>query len=179
VIAYKFLRPDRVAPFTRFRWTPGEWVAAEPGVVVCERGVHACRAEALPYWIDRELWGIELDGEIAESAYKVAAERARLLDRLETWDEAARVELGRACAARPRELTPATRREPGDPQLAAMAADLDRAASEGRAATACYIAAVIAERSGGLEARRAERALQAAWFVENILGQDARRGSGS
>jgi hypothetical protein len=112
VIAYKFLRPDRVAPFTRFRWTPGEWVAAEPGVVVCERGVHACRAEALPYWIDRELWGIELDGEIAESAYKVAAERARLLDRLETWDEAARVELGRACAARPRELTPATRREP-------------------------------------------------------------------
>jgi hypothetical protein len=128
--------------------------------------VHACRVDQLPYWVNRELWEIELAGEIVEGTYKLAAQEGRLVRMVDTWDEAAQIELGRACAGRIRELVPPGA---GGPELDALGADLDRLAAAGKAASACYIAAVIAERAGGTEARRAERSLQAAWFAEHVL----------
>src|SRR5437868_12625227 len=57
VIAYKFLAAGSVAPFTGFPWplpqggAPGAWVEAPPPGSP-DLGVHGCRAEDLPYWVE-------------------------------------------------------------------------------------------------------------------------------
>ena len=65
MIGYKFLGTGGVAPFSSFAWptgSPGPWVEAEPHM--CASGIHACRAGDLPFWINAELWEIELDGAV-------------------------------------------------------------------------------------------------------------------
>lgn len=163
MIAYKFLREGGRGPYTGFAWSPDTWVRADTPSV-CERGVHACRAGELPYWIAEELWEIELAGEIVEGGYKVSASEGRLVRRLEGWDEAGRRALAEACAARARGNVPT-----GDPRLAALAGDIEACADAALAASACYLGAVLAERAGGAESRRAERGDQAAWFAEHVL----------
>ncbi|HET9553714.1 MAG TPA: hypothetical protein VFP50_12165, partial [Anaeromyxobacteraceae bacterium] len=67
MIAYKFLAPGAVGPFSGFAWPvpsgggPGPWVAAGAG-----GAIHACRTHHLPWWLDAELWAAELDGEVEE-----------------------------------------------------------------------------------------------------------------
>jgi hypothetical protein len=156
VTAYKFLRAGAIAPFTGFQWVAGEWVAGGDRPLLCGGGVHACSAAQLPYWINSELWEIELAGEIVEGGHKVAASEARLLRRLEAWDERAAAALARDCLAHA-------------PDPGKLAPSLENAAAAGNAVVACYVAAVVAERTGGIEARRAERARQAAWFAANVL----------
>jgi len=165
VRTYKFLREGRVGPFTGFRWEPGEWVEAG-SPVLCDRGVHACRPGDLPFWLNDELWEVELGGEVAEGERKLVAERGRLVERVDGWDADAAQKLGDASAARARGLSDA---RPGDAMARAFAEDAERRAGQGRAYVATYIAAVTAEHSGGPEGRDAERAAQAAWFDE-LLG---------
>jgi hypothetical protein len=109
MIAFKFLRDGRVAPFSRVRWPapaggePGAWVLrAGPGGVCAER-VHACRIGDLPEWIDTELWTVELDGDVDVQCGKLVADRGRLLTPVDTWDTAAAAELATACALRARD----------------------------------------------------------------------------
>jgi hypothetical protein len=101
VTAYwKFLRPGRISPFTRYAWPrPGEWVEAGH-TVPCHRGLHACRRADLPYWLLEELWRVELDGPVASAATKVVARRARLLAPVRGWDGDTARDLGRACLGR-------------------------------------------------------------------------------
>lgn len=91
VVAYKFLAPDRTAPFAQVRWpepgADGRWILASAAVGICHRAVHACRAKDLAYWLDQRLWRVELAGEITESATKIVAERGRLLDPVDGWPE--------------------------------------------------------------------------------------------
>ena len=62
-LAYKFLGPDRVGRFSGFRWPEaGQWVKAAVDPALCRSGIHACRTEDLPWWLDQELWLIELQG---------------------------------------------------------------------------------------------------------------------
>lgn len=103
-LAYKFTRPGARSPFTGFEWPVGEWVEAEGEVGLCANGIHACRIEALPRWLDDELWRIELDGVEAEHEGVLVARRGRLLERIEAWDAEASRELARSCARRVREL---------------------------------------------------------------------------
>jgi hypothetical protein len=160
VKAHKFLREGRVGPFTGFRWEPGEWVETR-GPVLCDRGVHACRARALPFWINDELWEVELDGDVVTAERKVVAPRGQLVRRVEAWTEAAARELGDTSAARARALSDV---RPDDAMARAYAEDAERRAGQGRAYVATYIAAVAAEHAGGPEGRDAERAAQADWF---------------
>jgi len=68
-------------------WTPGEWM---PPVtpVLCESGYHVCRglgevlAHAAP-----ELYEVEVSGEHVDGDDKAAWESARLVRRIETWNE--------------------------------------------------------------------------------------------
>jgi hypothetical protein len=98
-LAYKFTRPGRRSPFSDFEWPVGEWVEAQGDVGLCRNGVHACRVEGLPRWIDAELWTIELDGVEEEHEGVLVARRGRLLARVETWDAETSRELARSCAA--------------------------------------------------------------------------------
>jgi hypothetical protein len=89
--------------FSGFEWPlpnggPGEWVDAK--VEPCRSGIHACRLSDLPLWVGRELYEVELDGEIAEQPMKVVASRGRLLRRIEAWDDDARDAYTRMCADR-------------------------------------------------------------------------------
>jgi anti-sigma factor RsiW len=94
VIAYKFLAPDRTAPFAQVRWPGpgadgGGWIFASAAVGTCRRAVHACRAKDLAYWLGQRLWRVELAGQVTEAATKIVAERGRLLEPVGGWPEVA------------------------------------------------------------------------------------------
>lgn len=119
-VAYKFTRTGARSPFTGFAWPRGEWIEAEGNAALCANGIHACRREALPRWIDDELWLIELEDVQDEYDGVVVARRGRLLERIEAWDVSASRELARSCAARARQLAD----EHPDPLIRTMADDI-------------------------------------------------------
>jgi hypothetical protein len=190
VIAHKFLAPGAVSPFTGFRWPgPGEWVNAPAGRE--DAWVHACRPGDLPYWLEDELWRIELDEPLREARYHVAAPRARLVSRIAGWDRALGREYARACALRARDLAlpylgPALRaaleglgelqaiadavRRAGPPPLAAgFVSDAANNALHVGPATTSYIACMLVSTLGdGLAAFEAERAWQARWLAKRL-----------
>jgi len=200
VIAWKFLSAGAIGPFTGFRWPrpdaggPGPWVRAPEGAP-WERWVFACRPRDLPFWLDEELWRIELDGPIREAEFQVAAPRARLVDKVAAWDAGARLAFGEACALRARDAAARALEEAGQPEagrlreaagLAAIqaaaerlaapggeiggyVADAARAARAGRAATSAYVTAVLAARlAGGPHGADAERVWQSEWLVARL-----------
>jgi hypothetical protein len=164
--AYKFLLAGSLGPFTGFAWEPGRWVETD-GVSVCEHGVHACRVDDLPFWVNDELWEIELGGDLVQSGFKVVAPRGRLVRRVEAWTSGAAQALGDSSAARARALAD---ERPDDAMARAYAEDAARRAGQGKAYAATYIAAVAAEHAGGPEGRDAERAAQAEWFRALLAG---------
>lgn len=165
MIAYKFLRPDATSPFTRFRWGlpdggPGSWIEAP--VEPCRSGIHACRAADLPLWLGGVLYEIELDGEIVAEPMKLVASRARLLRRIEAWDDALRNSYTRMCADRAHELAVATA-----PPLPEWDAVIEPSTAEGPALLG-FVAARIAEERGGRAAYHQERRRQARWITERL-----------
>jgi hypothetical protein len=116
VIAYKFLAPGSVGPFSGFRWKPGEWVeAARAGE---GWGIHACRAQDLSWWINAELWRVELDAPVRERATQIEARRGRLLDRIQDWNEKARVAFGLSCVFQTRDVSVSALRTLGHGDIA-------------------------------------------------------------
>lgn len=160
MIAYKFLRPGGVAPFSSFTWPtgspgPGPWVEAEPHV--CASGIHACRAGDLPFWINAELWEIELDGAL-DGMRKVVAQRGRLLRRIEAWDRTVAGEFGEFCVAAVDELG----------TMADFASDARELVAAGDVAGASFVAARAAETAAGTSAYDIERQRQADWLVARL-----------
>ena len=159
--AYKFTRPGAVGRFSGFAWPrpngagPGAWVEAAPST--CATGIHACAAVDLPYWIDAELWEIELGGAIERAATKLVAERGRLVRRIDGWDEHAG-----AFAAACRERVELRAR--ANAALAPYVGD----APATRPALSAFVAARVAELDAGPAAYRAEREWQALWLVERL-----------
>ena len=161
MIAYKFLATGGVGPFTGFRWEAGTWVEAE-AVAACRQGIHACRVQHLPIWLDAELWEIELDGEVVEGERKLVAPRGRLTQRIDGWTPALAHEFGRFCARRTRERVGFL------PVLSGFVADVERFVAESRIPIAGFAAARAAERRDGPAAYDAERQVQAAWLAQRL-----------
>jgi hypothetical protein len=164
VKAYKFLTTGGLGVFSRFAWPlpnggPGAWVESE--AMTCLAGVHACRPADLPYWVASALYEIELDGRIEEGDLKVVAARGRLTRRIDEWNDETREEYSQMCIARARELAEAA----GEP-LEAWAPVPEQSAAG--PALMSFMAARIAERTGGVEAYNAERARHSAWLVERL-----------
>jgi hypothetical protein len=104
MIAYKFLRANRIGPFSGFRWPePDRWVRTGGDTDPCRRGIHACRPRDLPWWLADELWEIELEGEIRHHEHKLVAPAGRLRGRIEGWTAACAQEYADACAWRARD----------------------------------------------------------------------------
>lgn len=164
MIAYKFLAPSAIGVFSGFAWPRDAWVEAEGPLETCRRGIHACRPEDLPFWLDAELWEVELDGRIVAEERKLVAERGRLRRRLNAWP-ALSAEFAAACAERCEALAAA---DEADGFLAGWADDAARLAREGAVATAAYVAAHAAARAGGPAAQVAERTWQADWLAERL-----------
>ena len=102
MMAWKFLAPGAIAPFAGARWPvpcgpdAGPWLLGRSG-----EGVHACALGDLPYWIDDELWEVELDAPIFRAAHQLVAPRGRLVARIDAWPAAQR-EFTEACIERTR-----------------------------------------------------------------------------
>jgi hypothetical protein len=131
VIAYKFLCPGRIAPFTRHAWPEpgGDWVtgSASGAATICLDGVHACRPRDLPLWLDEELWEVELAGTIVESDSKLAADRGRLTRQISAWNPGSASDFALACALRTRDQALWALRRSGTPQELGAADSLARA----------------------------------------------------
>ena len=164
--AYKFTLPGARSPFTGFVWPAGEWVEVEGALELCRNGIHACRLDVLPRWLNDELWLVELEDVVAEQEGVLVARRGRLLKRIEGWDAETARALARSCAARARELA---RRNP-DPlvrerveRITAIADDPD----PGATALAMYTTAHTFDEAvpGGYDA---ERRRQAEWLRERL-----------
>jgi hypothetical protein len=199
MVAYKFLKAGRVGPFSGFRWPePGEWVQATTGPVLCRAGIHACRAQDLPWWLGEELWVVELAGDARLEEHKIVAPAGRLRSRVGRWTPARAQEYADACAWRARDRAVQALMRAGHPDAAdsvAQSTALDallvlarRLAAElpdgrinltiagdgafraltGAAPTSAYIAAHAALRVDGPAAYAAERAWQARWLVEHL-----------
>jgi hypothetical protein len=156
--AYKFLEADGSSIWSGTPWPlpssggPGPWVESDR-VDPCRAGIHACRADALAYWLRDTLWEIELDGEIVEARHKVAARRGRLVRPIDDYPVAMR-ELNVVCAWRARDHAAGPLRAAGEDELAdrfercttmdqldALGADVtDRLDPETRAAKAAMLA---------------------------------------
>jgi hypothetical protein len=165
VIAYKFLRADGTSVFTRFAWPlpdggPGPWV--ESRVVPCTSGIHACRLADLPYWAGRDLYEVELDGDVVEEPTKIVAARGRLVRRIEEW-YAQRDAYTRMCADRAHELVRAA-----PPELAHWESVVEPSIPEGPALLGFMAARIAEEIEGSADAYHAERARQARWLVERL-----------
>jgi hypothetical protein len=164
-LAYKFTRPGARSPFTGFEWQPGEWVEVDGAIGLCTNGIHACRPEALPRWIDDELWLVELDDVLQELDGVLIARRGRLLERIDAWDDATSRDLARSCAARVRELAEQT----GDPYVegrAEMIAAIADGPDPSATALAMYTTAHAFDDVDG--SYHEERRRQAGWLRERL-----------
>lgn len=199
MIAYKFLRAGRVGPFSAFGWPePGVWVRAGAAVDQCRRGIHACRARDLPWWLADELWEIELDGVPEIDEHKIVAPAGALRTRIDGWTAACAQEYGEACAWRARgtavealtraghifaaeelgvcttldDLLMTARRladDIPDTRISlTIVGDGAVRALTGAPPTSAYIAAQAALRLDGPAGYAAERAWQSHWLVERL-----------
>jgi hypothetical protein len=136
-------------------------VTAEPSR--CASGIHACHVAHLPYWLNWELWRVELGGEILEGDTKVVAERGRLVDRIDAWTGDLQTAFGRACSDRVLALHGAAA------ELAGYRSDAVAFLEHGEPpAMMALLAARAAEVAAGPEARTAERRWQADWLAGHL-----------
>jgi hypothetical protein len=88
-IAYKFLAPGRLPCHGGAgAWPePGVWTPRIDRLVPCLFGYHLCFPEHLHDWLGPELWRAEWRGACIDAEDKIVVEQARLLERVEAWNE--------------------------------------------------------------------------------------------
>jgi hypothetical protein len=148
VIAYKFLAAGRVAPYSGVDWPePAIWLESQGTPEPAGIGIHALRAEALLGWIDDELWTCELGGAIEDDGEVLVAERGRLLERVQAWNEVTAYDFACDCALRGRELVVDALRGEGHD---AAARELDGLDAARFATAALEVAADLPTEAAGL-----------------------------
>ncbi len=173
--AYKVLRDGR-SEFTGWRWPlpdaerPAAWVHANGPIGLCVNGIHAASAEQLPQWLGTEIWEIELGGEVVRAEAALVASRARLLRKLDAWDETMQRRFAEMCLRRAEEIAR------GYPAGSGLVTKVEHTVSWAGAAPAGYFTAMLAgERATGVHSGPdyeavfvRERARQAQWLREQL-----------
>jgi len=156
---YKFLTEDNRGEYSGYDYTPylpkgsepGEWLPeiSIENLKECADGYHACKPVQLLYWINAQLYEVELSGKIIDSDSKSYAQRMRFVRKVETWNEKTAQQFNIWCAEQviPSEMIEVARRytngEATDAELAAawvaalaaaLAAALDAALAAARGA---------------------------------------------
>jgi hypothetical protein len=94
MVYYKVLAADGCSPIHggKGKWFlpkekgPGEWMpAVKP--VLCESGYHFVTLDQLPKWIGPTIYEVEVRGEVLSAQDKGVATQARLIRRMDTWNE--------------------------------------------------------------------------------------------
>jgi hypothetical protein len=163
VIAYKFLSVGAVAPFTRCRWPlpgptgAGAWLDApddRPG-----HGVHACRARDLAFWLDAELWRVELEDPLFEGQRQIIGSRGRLLECISGWGDDAARGFAEACVWRARDRSVVALR------AAALEEQAEQLAGCSDLSELRSVSNAISARGGGLPAALAGYLAEAVDFL--------------
>lgn len=69
-------------------YKPGKWMPRVKGKLEpCMNGYHICRPQDLAHWLDEAIFEVEYKGRIVKDNDKCVVREARLLRRIETWDE--------------------------------------------------------------------------------------------
>jgi hypothetical protein len=92
---YKVLAADGISPqhgglgkwFIPKGKRMGKWMPAIKDIQPCARGYHFVNIEQLPQWLGPTLYEIEVRGQIIHEADKSVAEQARLIRKVETWND--------------------------------------------------------------------------------------------
>jgi hypothetical protein len=80
-------------------WKPGRWMPAIEGeLILCKNGYHICRPQDLVNWLDEAIFEVEYTGEIREDETKCVVRNARLLRKMETWNDKAAQLFAADCA---------------------------------------------------------------------------------
>jgi hypothetical protein len=157
VLAYKFLALGAYGLLSGFRWPRDRWVTVKGSLVPSLRGIHACRVRDLPYWLDQELWTVELGGWVVEGEQALVASRGRLVERVEAWNAESAREFTEACAERSGGLGAADPEDGWVPHA-------------GAAYVAAHAAGLAAERLGAAyeSGFSEERAWQSGWLARRL-----------
>jgi hypothetical protein len=92
---YKVLAADGVSPqhggsgkwFVPKGKKPAKWMPAIENIQPCSRGYHFVTIEQLPRWIGPTLYEVEVRGQLIHQTDKSVAEQARLVRKIETWND--------------------------------------------------------------------------------------------
>ena len=81
---------------------PGAWWKIDGDIRPCSNGLHLCRAQDLTAWMNEALWEVEVhaNSEIIVANEKVVVRQARLLRRIDTWNDRTARLFAVHCAAR-------------------------------------------------------------------------------
>ena len=66
---------------------PGKWMPAIKDIQPCARGYHFVNLEQLPTWLGPTLYEVEVRGQVTHLADKSVAEQARLIRKVEIWND--------------------------------------------------------------------------------------------
>jgi hypothetical protein len=161
------------------KWTKNRWRSISGDLMPCENGLHLCRRQDLLTWLGPEIWEAEYEGELVEADDKVVVRRARIVRKLDTWNERTARLFAADCAervlpifekqyptdARPRKAIEAAR------AFANGTIGQEERDAAGDAAGDAAWAAWIAARDAARDAARA--AGDAAWAAARAAGDAA------
>ena len=69
-------------------WKPGKWMPVIDGeLIACRHGYHLCRPTDLIYWLNESIFEAEFTGECVEEGDKLVVRKARLVRKIENWNE--------------------------------------------------------------------------------------------
>ena len=155
-------------------WEPGEWREATGDLVMCGNGLHGCDGERqLVQWLGPLLvCEMEYDGEVVRGEDKVIGRRARLLRRIEAWNE--RTARLFACDCAERVLPIFERARPGDNRPRAAIETARRFANGAAAREELSAARAAAWAAAWAAARDAECDWQAERLRQYFTGEVTR-----
>lgn len=167
VAAFKFLRRGAVGPFSGFRWPVDEWVSGTEPFSACAGAIHACAADDLPYWLQEELWRVELGGPVQRHEHKLAGASGRLVERVTAWDDGRARRFAAACAEEVDRISARLDQSSRD-ECAAVRDEFLSYADFAAAPALATLSSYLCGRVDGEGAADAERARQAAWLAAEL-----------
>ena len=141
------------------KWTKNRWRSVKGQIVPCVNGLHLCRREDLLTWLGPVIWRAEYDGELIEANDKVVVRRARVVERLDIWNERTARLFAADCAER---VLPIFEKEQPNDDRPRKAIEAARAYARGEIGAAARDAARDAAWDAAWDAARAA-ARAAAW----------------
>ena len=163
-------------------WRKGRWRSVRGPLVPCQNGLHLCREKDLLGWIAPTLWLAEHDGELVDAGDKLVVRRARVVGRLDGWNERTARLFAADCAERVLPLFESRYPDDDRPRKAIEAARLLANGEIGSAAdsaahsaaySAAHSAAYSAAGSAAYSAARSAREWQTVRLLDYAHGRAA------